>query len=154
MSPRRLPVFLDLSNRRVLIAGGGRVAERKIPALLDAEARITLVAPSLRPAIRELLRGHQLIERPACSDDVTSDYLLFFPLTDDASVNRRLTEAARAARVLTSGCSDQDDSDFFMAAVVEQGPVRIAISTEGRSPSLAKRWALRMRTLLSNNFIE
>ena len=56
MSARRLPIFLDLSKHRVLIAGGGRVAERKLPALLDAGARITLIAPSIRPLIRELLR--------------------------------------------------------------------------------------------------
>lgn len=154
MSPRRLPVFLDLSGHRILIAGGGRVAERKLPPLLEAGARITLIAPSIRPLIRELLRDHQLIERPARPEDVTSDYRLFFPLTNDASANRTLTEAARAARVLTSGCSDQADSDFFMAAVVEQGPVRIAISTEGRSPHLAKDLAQRMRTVLAENPIE
>lgn len=148
MSLRRLPIFLDLSQRRVLIAGGGHVAERKLPALLEAGARITLIASRILPAVRALLREHQVHERPAHPEDVTPDFTLFFPLTDDPEVNQALTAAARKSGVLVAGCSDQHESDFFMGAVVERGPVRIAISTDGHSPALARKLAAWLRSLV------
>jgi siroheme synthase-like protein len=148
VSLRRLPIFVDLTGRRVLIVGGGRAAQRKLPALLDAGARITLIAPQIQAPLRALLRDHQLIERPAQIDDVTADYAFFFPLTNDAHVNRELTAAARAARVWTAGCSDADNSDFHMAAVVECGPVRLAVSSGGTSPSLARHVAQVLRDIL------
>lgn len=148
MSARRLPIFLDLSQRRLLIVGGGRAAERKLPALLATGARLTLIAAGIRPSVRALLNGHDLVERSARPEDVTSDFTLFFPLTDDAQVNQVLTTAARKAGVLVAGCSAQEDSDFFMGAVVERGPVRIAISTDGHAPSLARNLAAWLRSAL------
>jgi siroheme synthase-like protein len=148
MTPRRLPIFLDLSHRRILIVGGGRAAERKLPALLETGARITLIASQIRPAVRQRLWKHALYERPATLEDVTSDYALFFPLTNDRDVNQALTTSARKAGVLVAGCSDQQDSDFFMGALVERGPVRIAISTDGHSPALARELAAWLRSVL------
>lgn len=149
----RLPIFLDLTQRRVLIAGGGRAALRKVPALIDAGARITLVAPEISAQLRELLRDHEIVVRPARIADVHSEFSLFFPLTNDDTVNRALTAAARTARVWTAGCSDADNSDFHMAAVVDHGPVRLAVSTGGTSPALARHVAQILRdTLPSREF--
>lgn len=145
---RRLPIFLDLSGRRVLIAGGGRAALRKVPSLIDAGARITVIAPQINNQLRDLLRDHEVIDRPARKEDVSADFALFFPLTNDSAVNRDLTEAARATRVWTAGCSDADNCDFHMAAVVDHGPVRLAVSTGGTSPALARHVAQVLRDTL------
>jgi siroheme synthase-like protein len=145
----RLPIFLDLTNRRVLIAGGGRAALRKVPALINAGARITLIAPQISAQLRDLLRDHEVVERAACAKDISAALSLFFPLTNDDVVNREMTAAARAAGVWTSGCSDADNSDFHMAAVVDHGPVRLAVSTGGTSPALARQVAQALRQTLS-----
>jgi precorrin-2 dehydrogenase/sirohydrochlorin ferrochelatase len=80
--------------------------------------------------------------------DVTSDYALFFPLTDDRELNERLSVAARDAKVWVAGSTSPDDADFHLGAVVDRGPVRLAISTSGASPALAGLLAQVLRQLL------
>ncbi|HJX62959.1 MAG TPA: bifunctional precorrin-2 dehydrogenase/sirohydrochlorin ferrochelatase [Polyangia bacterium] len=136
----RLPLFVDLSGRRVLVVGGGRAAERKPPALLGAGALITLIAPKVSEEVRRLLHTSltsQLLRRRASVRDVTEEYALLFPLTDDRGLNQRLSIAARAAKVWVAGSTDPDGADFHLGAVVDRGPVRLAISTGGGSPAPA-----------------
>jgi precorrin-2 dehydrogenase/sirohydrochlorin ferrochelatase len=147
----RLPLFVNLAGRRVLVVGGGRAAERKLPALLDAGAVVTLIAPEVLESVRRLLHtspNGELLRRCARVQDVTSDYALFFPLTDDRELNERLSVAARDAKVWVAGSISPDDADFHLGAVVDRGPVRLAISTSGASPALAGLLAQVLRQLL------
>ena len=147
----RLPLFVDLRGRRVLIVGGGAAAERKLPALLGAGVSITLIAPSVRERVRRLLRAApvaRLIERRAHANDVTAAYSLLFPLTGDRKLNQELADAARAARVWVVGSSDPDCGDVHLAALVERGAVRLALSTGAGSPTLARLLAELLRQLL------
>ena len=147
----RLPLFVDLTGRRVLVVGGGRAAERKLPALLDAGGVVTLIAPEVLESVRRLLHAwphSQLLRRRASVQDVTAKYTLFFPLTDDPALNRRLSAAARDARVWVAGSTSPDNADFCLGAVVDRGPVRLAISTGGASPALAGLLAQVLRQLL------
>jgi siroheme synthase-like protein len=57
----RLPLFVDFAGRRVLVVGGGRAAERKLPALLDAGAVVTLIAPKVLESVRRLLHAHRTV---------------------------------------------------------------------------------------------
>jgi precorrin-2 dehydrogenase/sirohydrochlorin ferrochelatase len=147
----RLPLFVNLAGRRVLVVGGCRAAERKLPALLDAGAVVTLIAPEVLESVRRLLHtspNGELLRRCARVQDVTSDYALFFPLTDDRELNERLSVAARDAKVWVAGSTSPDDADFHLGAVVDRGPVRLAISTSGASPALAGLLAQVLRQLL------
>ena len=147
----RLPLFVNLAGRRVLVVGGGRAAERKLPALLDAGAVVTLIAPEVLESVRRLLHtspNGELLRRCARVQDVTSDYALFFPLTDDRELNERLSVAARDAKGWVAGSTSPDDADFHLGAVVDRGPVRLAISTSGASPALAGLLAQVLRQLL------
>jgi precorrin-2 dehydrogenase/sirohydrochlorin ferrochelatase len=147
----RLPLFVDLNGRRVLVVGGGRAAERKLPVLLEAGAVVTLIAPKVLEPVRRLLHAwphSQLLRRRASVHDVTAKYTLFFPLTDDSELNQRLSAAAREAKVWVAGSTSPDNADFHLGAVVDRGPVRLAISTGGASPALAGFLAELLRQLL------
>ena len=147
----RLPLFVDLADRRVLVVGGGRAAERKLSSLLDAGAVVTLIAPKVLESVRRLLHASpqsQLLRRRAKVQDVTAKYTLFFPLTDDPELNQRLSAAAREAKVWVAGSTSPDNADFHLGAVVDSGPVRLAISTGGASPALAGFLAQLLRQLL------
>jgi precorrin-2 dehydrogenase/sirohydrochlorin ferrochelatase len=147
----RLPLFVDLADRRVLVVGGGRAAERKLPALLDAGAVVTLIAPKVLESVRRRLHASplsQLLRRCARMQDVTAQYALLFPLTDDPELNQRLSVAAREAKVWVAGSTSPDGADFHLGAVVDRGPVRLAISTGGASPALAGLLAEVLRQIL------
>jgi precorrin-2 dehydrogenase/sirohydrochlorin ferrochelatase len=147
----RLPLFVDLAGRRVLVLGGGRAAERKLPALLNAGAVVTLIAPKVLESVRRLLHASpngELLRRCARVQDVTAKYTLLFPLSDDPELNQRLSVAAREAKVWVAGSTSPDGADFHIGAVVDRGPVRLAISTGGAAPALASLLAEILRQLL------
>jgi len=147
----RLPLFVDLADRRVLVVGGGRAAERKLSSLLDAGAVVTLIAPKVLESVRRLLHASpqsQLLRRRAKVQDVTAKYTLLFPLSDDPELNQRLSVAAREAKVWVAGSTSPDGADFHLGAVVDRGPVQLAISTGGASPALASLLAEILRQLL------
>jgi precorrin-2 dehydrogenase/sirohydrochlorin ferrochelatase len=147
----RLPLFVDLAGRRVLVVGGGRAAERKLPVLLDAGAVVTLIAPKVLESVRRLLHASplsQLLRRRASVQDVTTKYTLLFPLSDDPELNLRLSVAAREAKVWVAGSTSPDGADFHLGAVVDRGPVRLAVSTNGAAPALAGLLAQVLRQLL------
>jgi siroheme synthase-like protein len=138
--PDYYPIFLDLTGRRVLVVGGGNVAEGKVRGLLAAKATITLVAPQLTPALRELKASGQIRHRtgeyePADLEGVD----VCFVATDDGEINARVAADARERRVWVNAADDPANCDFILPAVVRRGSVVIAASTGGTSPALARR---------------
>ena len=134
------PVFFDLTNRSVLVIGGGRLALEKVNGLLAANACVTVVAPTL---IEELaaLRGAGRIEhlaRPYRSGDM-QDRALVMAACDDQSSNEALHADARAFGVPLNAADDPSNCDFILPAIVRNPPLTLAISTGGGSPAIARR---------------
>lgn len=136
------PLFVKLRGRPVVVVGGGAVAARKVQALLRAGARVKVVAVQLRDQLRLLVK-HQtvtLVERAFEDRDVEGASLVV-AATDDAEVNLRVVELCRkrdvrvnnAGAVLGNGVGD-----VVFPSVVQRGPLQIAVSTGGDSPSLAR----------------
>ena len=134
------PIFLKLQGRRILIVGGGSVAEEKIHAVLRSATDVTVLAPRITDRIREwakqgLLR-HVAGEYRA---GFLGDYFLVIACTDSQTVNHAIYEEARWAGILCNSVDDPDYCDFYSPAVVSRGDLQIAISTGGKSPALAQR---------------
>jgi glutamyl-tRNA reductase len=124
-----------LEGRRVLVVGGGRVGQRKVELLLDAGAEVTLVCPECVDELAELARaGRVRHERRPFDDRDVGTAALVFACTDDKHVNRRILNAAKAARVPCC-CADGNwaDGDFVTPAILRTGDVMIAVSTSGKS---------------------
>lgn len=134
-----LPLFIDLQNRPCLLAGGGDIARRKLELLLRAGARVTLVAPKIADATRELAEAHDVVihQRPFEAADVAGCYLIV-AATDNAEVNRQIFDAGNAARVLVNSVDQPELSSAIFPALVDRSPIQIAISTGGASPTLAR----------------
>ncbi len=132
------PIALRLEGRRCLVVGGGRVAERKIAALLDAAADVVVVAPEVTPTLRELATQGRIVlrEREVLADDVIGATLVI-AATDIPQVNEIVWQASRAAGVLINTVDVPTHSDFYTPAVVRRPPVTLAISTDGHSPGLS-----------------
>ena len=140
MFPAPYPVVLDLRGRRALVVGGGRIAARKVAGLLTAGAVVTVVAPDAVPEIANDpdVRWHR---RPYRRGEVAS-YRLAITATDDPAVNRQVARDGEAANVFVNAADDPGNCAFVLPAVVTRGDLQVAVSTNGRSPAMA-RWARR-----------
>ncbi len=134
------PVNLDLRDRRVLVVGGGPIAARKADGLLQAGAVVTVVAPTAVAEIAEDpdIRWHA---REYRRGEVAS-YRLALTATDDPAVNAQVARDGDGANVLVNSADDPANCAFILPAVVTRGDLQITVSTNGRSPAMA-RWARR-----------
>ncbi|KRN96199.1 hypothetical protein IV55_GL001585 [Furfurilactobacillus siliginis] len=124
--------------------GGGRIAARKIQALLEANAKVTVISPSLSRKIDP--KKVHWISREYLSNDLTG-YSLIFAATGDLLVNRQVTEDAQDNQWVND-ISNKYDSNFFNVAVVRHEDYVIGISTTGKSPSAAKKLKERIQAWL------
>ena len=134
-----LPLFLHLDDQSCLVVGGGAVAARKVEALARAGARITVVAPRTDPAIAKLAADGRLrVEERRFVDEDARDVLLAIAATGDREVNRRVYDACRARGVLVNTVDDPSLCTATFPAIVDRGPVTVAVSTGGSAPALAR----------------
>jgi precorrin-2 dehydrogenase/sirohydrochlorin ferrochelatase len=134
------PIALNLSGKRVLVVGGGEIADGKLDALLLAGAAITVVSPDVRPRVAAFaLDGKLTLHRRAYQRGDLNGMALVIAATDDRPLNARIVTEARAARILTQAVDDIPYCDFFAVAIVRRGDLQVGISTNGRSPAFA-RW--------------
>jgi siroheme synthase-like protein len=140
-SPSLLPVFVKLANRPCLVVGAGTIAASKISALLDSGARITVVAPSANPEIKQLAASRQLhwLHRKFQLTDLAGAFLAIAATSDDA-VNRAVFLESQRLGILCNSVDDPPHCDFYFSAVVRRGDLQIAISTSGESPAVAQRF--------------
>jgi siroheme synthase-like protein len=149
------PVFIELKGRRVIVIGGGRVAEGKVEGLLAAEAEVTLVAPSLTPALQAHASNGRIRHeaREYRDDDLDAKgYDLCFVATDNGAINARIAADAREAHVMVNAADDPVNCDFILPAVVRRGDVVIAASTGGTSPALARRLREELTAFLDEDY--
>lgn len=136
------PIFLKTEQLRILIVGGGFVAEEKLHFLLKSspDARVTLVAPYFREGTLEASSGHRITFRQELYHcDHLQGHHLVIAATNDPEVNRQVFEDCRKRRILVNVADTPSLCDFYMGGIVTKGHVKIAISTNGKSPTTAKR---------------
>ncbi|HUL83503.1 MAG TPA: bifunctional precorrin-2 dehydrogenase/sirohydrochlorin ferrochelatase, partial [Gammaproteobacteria bacterium] len=137
---QHLPVFADLHDRDCLVVGGGSVAERRALLLIDAGAKVHLVAPELSETLAELAADGRITHHARVyGRDKLEDYWLVVAATDDRAQNARIAADASAARRLCNVVDDPALCSFVMPAIVDRAPVTIAIGSSGLSPVLT-RW--------------
>jgi precorrin-2 dehydrogenase/sirohydrochlorin ferrochelatase len=139
-SPALFPMFVKLAGRRCVVVGGGTVAESKIESLLAAGGDVTVVSRALTARLHELqLEGRfaAILRRfePCDLDGV----FLVIAATSDEHVNELVYREAERRGILCNAVDQPPRCNFYFPAVVRRGPLQIAISTNGLSPSLAQR---------------
>jgi precorrin-2 dehydrogenase/sirohydrochlorin ferrochelatase len=133
------PIFLKLEGHKVLIVGGGLIAEQKIEAVLRSATDVTVVSPQITPRIRLLahqgrVKHHAVEFRPG----MAQGYFLVISCTNSEETNRAVYQEARENGALANAVDDPGYCDFYAPAVVSRGEFQIAISTGGNSPALSQ----------------
>ena len=136
------PIFLKVAQLEVLIVGGGNVGLEKLSFLLKSSpnAKVTVVAPHFHSKLVELAINHhvKLIE-----DSYNLSYLkgkhMVIATTDVVATNIEVYKNCKERNILVNVADNPPYCDFYMGGIVTKGNVKIAISTNGKSPTLAKR---------------
>jgi uncharacterized protein len=137
------PIFVKLEALRLLIVGGGNIGLEKLQTVLQnsPSTSVTLVAPEIDPAIHALAAEKpniRLFTRPYHPADLESKDLAIVAV-NDRTVSETIAREARARGILVNVADTPDLCDFYLGSVVRRGNLKIAISTNGKSPTVAKR---------------
>lgn len=143
------PLFANLLGKRVLVVGGGSVAERKVVALRKTGANIEVGAPRIsRQLAAWAASGSIRIRHAEYADHWLDGVWLVIAATGDRVLNRQIAAAAERCRVFVNVVDDAELSSFQVPAVVDRSPLMIAISTAGAAPVLARQIRERIESLL------
>ena len=137
------PVFVKLETLRLLIIGGGNVALEKLNAVLhnSPATSVRLVATVIHPALKERALSYpaiELVERPYHSGDLEEADIVIAAV-NDRELSSRIQQDAKAKGVLINVADKPDLCDFYLGSIIKKGNLKIAISTNGKSPTIAKR---------------
>ncbi|WP_313188335.1 precorrin-2 dehydrogenase/sirohydrochlorin ferrochelatase family protein [Sphingobacterium siyangense] len=152
------PIFVKLNQIDTLLVGGGKVALEKFQALIsnDEKLRLTIVTREIILEFEELLQNYaqiQLYIRPFTPDDLT-DKQLVIAATNNIELNEQLRNLTRQNNILFNAADKPDLCDFYLGSIVKKGDLKIAISTNGKSPTIAKRVKELLNDLLPEEIDE
>lgn len=137
------PVFFRLENLQVVVIGGGAVGTEKVTAILSnsPEAKVRVVAPDIRSEIVELAKSHKGLSLDYKAYDISDieNADLIIAATCIHELNQQVQQDAKQLRILINVADTPDICDFYLSSVVRKGDLKIAISTNGKSPTFAKR---------------
>jgi siroheme synthase-like protein len=137
------PVFLKLENLRVLLVGAGNVGLEKLHSLLanSPNVAVTIVAPIVKEEVRMLVWKHascEVVQKAFEETDLENKDLVILA-TDDRKLHEDVRILAKARRLLVNVADTPDLCDFYLGSIVQKGNLKVAISTNGKSPTAAKR---------------
>jgi len=142
------PVGLDLNGRVCTVVGGGSIGTRKATALLEAGAAVTVVSPDATEEVARLAgEGRLHWRREAYQKSHLDGSLLAVAATDVEGVNARVVQDARERGVLVCDASSASRSEVIFGALHRSGGVILAVFSDGRNPSLARRTRDRIAAL-------
>ncbi|OGR01915.1 MAG: siroheme synthase [Deltaproteobacteria bacterium RIFOXYD12_FULL_50_9] len=132
-------ICLDIADKRCIVIGGGRVAERKVGALLEHGGRITVVSPQLTPELTVLVEKGRIFwqARGYCPGDLVGAFLVI-AATDDPDVQQAVHVEATERNILLNVADVPKWCNFILPAMVRRGDLSISVSTGGKSPALAR----------------
>jgi precorrin-2 dehydrogenase/sirohydrochlorin ferrochelatase len=131
-----LPLFCKLNEKKVLLIGGGRIALRKTTSFSGAGADITLISPEVLEQFSQF-ENLKIIKRKAAENDITRDYSFVVLATNDGTTNEKLARRCKELNILCCRTDNLNESDFFTASRLEDGPVTVAVYSSG-VPQMSK----------------
>ncbi|MDH3694639.1 MAG: siroheme synthase CysG [Gammaproteobacteria bacterium] len=144
-----LPIFINIRGRNCLVVGAGDVAARKARLLLDAGARVSVIAPEACAAIQKLNTDEELsYQQQAFSPNQLSGNELVIAATNDQTINQKVSTAAREQHLPVNVVDQPELCSFIMPSIVDRSPVLVAVSTGGASPVLARLLRGKLETMI------
>ena len=140
------PLFVDLSEKRVLVVGAGAVANRRVQALLPFARHITVIAPEVHGSLAALEEAGEIVlcrRAYAPEDTDTADFVL--AATDDRRLNGEIAARCRAHHIPVNVCDDPQKCDFFFPGIVREDNLVIGVTASGTDHKAAKALTEELR---------
>jgi len=147
------PVCLDIEGKRCVVVGGGAVGLRKVRMLLDFGANVTVISPHLCPELRELVDEGRVdtVKREYETGDLEEVFLVV-TATDDMAINTRVAEEATRKGKLINVVDVPLLSNFIVPSYLRRGDLTVAVSTNGKSPALARKIRTEMERHIGDEY--
>ena len=134
------PILIRLKEMKVVVVGGGMVAQRKIDTLLACHADVHVIARELTPKLNEYLEEKRITLRGyEFKESHLDGAFVVIAATDDPILNRQVSEMASARGLLINAVDQPADCNFIVPSILRRGDLMIAVSTSGKSPAFAKK---------------
>ena len=142
------PMFIDLTDKKILVAGGGTIALRRIRTLLKFRADIRVIAPELCEELAQLEEGGKIAaeRREYCTPDIDGVQIVL-AATDDHEVNRRIWEECRAAGVTVNVADDRSLCDFYFPSIVMTEDTVIGVNCGGEDHAKVKETRIKIEEM-------
>ena len=145
-----LPIFMNVKGRLCLVVGGGEVAKRKAGVLLEAGAKVRVVAPEIDPSLSEQAGVVSIVAR--FDEQHLEGVMLVIAATNDRGVNEYVSVHARERNIPVNVVDDPELCSFIMPAIMDRSPLMVAFSSGGASPVLTRMMRGKLESLIPQNF--
>lgn len=160
MSKKYFPIFIDLSEKKIVVIGGGTIASRRVSTLLEFAEKLCVVSPELTESLQELHRQGRIewIQEMYHLSRI-KDADMVIAATNQKKVNRQIKSDCRSLeqetgrQILVSVIDDRELCDFYFPSIVQNEDVVIGINSGGKSPALTKRIRKEMESILKSDSI-
>jgi precorrin-2 dehydrogenase / sirohydrochlorin ferrochelatase len=149
------PVFLDITDKKCLVVGGGKVAERKVTLLLQFNIHVIVVSPVMTKALLKLGEESKIeySQRTYTAKDL-DNIALVFACTDNNAINNKIRKEAAHKNIPVNVVDSPDMCDFIVPSIVKKGDLMIAISTSGELPLLSKKLRQKIEEVVTDDYLE
>lgn len=149
MDDRYFPLFISLKGKKILVVGGGRIAQGRIETLLRFQADITVISPEFTQKISEWgEQGSILLREKYYQEDDLGHFYMVLATTNDPQVNVQVVKQCRSRGILVNDASDQKQCDFFFPAIIEEDGLVFGVTSGGRNHRKVKEVCAAVREFL------
>jgi precorrin-2 dehydrogenase/sirohydrochlorin ferrochelatase len=151
-----LLIDLKLEGKTIIVVGGGSEAYRKTQSFVDSGATIWVISKQFSTGVQELVASKKVAlvkteiqDAKAFVESLNPKPDLLLAITDNSKLNLELVNAAKSFGCMVYSVDDPSLSDFILPAVAKVGDVKIAVSTSGKSPAVAKELRERIEKMIT-----
>ncbi len=145
-----LPIFAKVTNRLCVVIGGGEIGKRKAGVLLEAGAKVRVVAPVIDEALSAMSNVESIFAR--FEEHHLDDAMLVIAATNDRSVNIEVSRLAQARNIPVNVVDDPEYCTFIMPAIMDRSPLMVAFSSGGATPVLTRMMRSKLESMIPQNY--
>jgi len=149
------PIYMDMSNLKVLLVGGGVIATEKLEKLVDFTKEITIITKELSSEAERIIQENSLtLHKRAYERGDIDGFDIVIVATDGVELHKSIYEESRGSRVLVNSVDDTAYCDFIFPSYIKRGDLTISFSTSGASPAFAKQIRAYFQNIIPDNIDE